>query len=112
MAFRTDTRALVMAVLMDGPLHGYGISKAIRERSESALKLSEGQLYPILHDLEEAGCVVAEWEMQEGDPPRRVYALTPKGKKELAKRAAKWQEYANAVGSVLAVAPKMKVSHE
>jgi len=101
-----------MAVLTGGPLHGYGISKAIRERSGSALKLGEGQLYPILHELEEMGCVVAEWEMQEGDPPRRVYALTEKGKKELAKRAAKWSEFTAAVGSVLSVAPQLNVSHE
>lgn len=103
---------MVMAVLTGGPLHGYGISKAIRERSGSALKLGEGQLYPILHELEEMGCVVAEWEMQEGDPPRRVYALTEKGMKELAKRAAKWSEFTAAVGSVLSVAPQLKVSHE
>jgi PadR family transcriptional regulator PadR len=101
-----------MAVLLDGPSHGYGISKAIRERSGDALKLGEGQLYPILHELEEAGQVVAEWEMQEGDPPRRVYALTEAGKKELAKRAAKWAEFTAAVGSVLSVAPRLEVSHE
>ena len=101
-----------MAVLVEGPTHGYGISKAIRERSGSALKLGEGQLYPILHELEEKGFVVAEWEMQEGDPPRRVYALTDTGKKELATRAAKWSEYANAVGSVLSAAPRLEVSHE
>lgn len=109
MAYRTDTRALVMAVLSKGPAHGYGISKAIREQSGSALKLGEGQLYPILHELEESGFVAAEWEIQEGDPPRRVYTLTPKGKKELAKRAAKWSEFANAVSSVLSAAPEMKV---
>jgi DNA-binding PadR family transcriptional regulator len=114
MAYRTDTRALVLAILRDGPTHGYGISKSIRERSGSALKLGEGQLYPILHELEETGCVTAEWEMQEGDPPRRVYALTEKGVKELSERAKKWSDFADAVGSVLSVAPmpRLEASHE
>lgn len=112
MAYRTDTRALVLGVLKHGPAHGYGISKRIRELSANALKLGEGQLYPILHELEETGCVSAEWEIQDGDPPRRVYSLTPKGTKELSRRAALWSEFADAVGSVLSAAPELKVSHE
>jgi DNA-binding PadR family transcriptional regulator len=112
MGYRTDTRALVMAVLTDGPSHGYGISKTIRERSNAALKLGEGQLYPILHELEEIGCVAAEWEMQDGDPPRRIYSLTEKGRKELAARAAKWSEFTNAVGSILPAVPKLEATHE
>lgn len=110
MSYRTDTRALVMATLADGPRHGYGIAKAIRELSDEVLKLGEGQLYPVLHDLEEQGFVVAEWEMQDGDPPRRVYALTSKGRTELEARAKKWHSYAAAVANVL---PKpMEPAHE
>lgn len=90
-----------MAVLRNGPTHGYGIAKEIREKSGTALKLGEGQLYPILHELEETGCVTAEWEMQNGDPPRRVYALTEKGGKELAQRTKQWRDFTSAVGSIL-----------
>ncbi|MGV3618181.1 MAG: PadR family transcriptional regulator [Fimbriimonas sp.] len=101
MSYRTDTRALVLATLSEGPRHGYAISRAIRRLSDDVLKLGEGQLYPVLHDLEEQGLVTAEWEMQEGDPPRRVYALTEKGRAELAARAKKWFAFADAVASVL-----------
>jgi PadR family transcriptional regulator, regulatory protein PadR len=110
MSYRTDTRALVLATLADGPRHGYGIARAIRDLSEEVLKLGEGQLYPVLHDLEEQGLVTAEWEMQDGDPPRRVYALTAKGRADLVTRAKKWHDYAAAVANVL---PKpMEPAHE
>lgn len=111
MSYRTDTRALVLAVLRDGPTHGYGIAKSIRERSGAALKLGEGQLYPILHELEARGFVVADWEMQDGDPPKRVYSLTEKGGQELRERAKQWNDFANAVGSVLSLS-KLEPSHE
>jgi DNA-binding PadR family transcriptional regulator len=110
MSYRTDTRALVLAVLAEGPRHGYAISRTIREISSEVLKLGEGQLYPVLHDLEDQGLVVAEWEMQEGDPPRKVYALTEAGRSELAKRAARWHAFAEAVAAVLPKSPE--VAHD
>ena len=101
MGYRTDTRALVLAVLRGGAKHGYGIGKAVREISGNALKLGEGQLYPILHELEEKGWISGEWEIVEGDPPRRVYAITDAGLKELERRRSKWKEFVDSVGLVL-----------
>jgi DNA-binding PadR family transcriptional regulator len=109
MSYRTDTKALVLAVLQDGPLHGYGISREIKRRSSEALKLGEGQLYPILHALEEQGWVAGEWELQQGDPPRKVYCLTESGHGELQKRAEKWLKFTGAVASVL---QKTEAAHE
>ncbi|MEZ0324873.1 MAG: PadR family transcriptional regulator [Fimbriimonas sp.] len=106
MSYRTDTKALVLAVLADRPMHGYGISREIKRRSEEALKLGEGQLYPILHALEEQGWIKGEWEMQDGDPPRKVYALTESGVAELAKRAKSWMSFAGAVAAVLGQKPE------
>lgn len=105
MSFRTDTKALVLAILAESPNHGYGISRAIKERSSEVLKLGEGQLYPVLHALEESGWVVAEWEMQDGDPPKRVYRITPAGQAELESRAKTWQVFAEAVAQVLPRTP-------
>ena len=55
---------------------GYGIAKAIRETSDGVLKLGEGQLYPALHALEEAGWVTAEWGVTAGNRRARYYRLT------------------------------------
>jgi PadR family transcriptional regulator, regulatory protein PadR len=105
MTYRTDTKALVLAVLRDGPQHGYGIGKAIKELSGDVLKLGEGQLYPILHELEERGWVEGNWEIQDGDPPRKVYSITESGLAELAERSKKWSAFSGAVASVLNTAP-------
>ena len=111
MSYRTDTRALVLAALKDGPKHGYAIGKSIREGSGDLLKLGEGQLYPLLHELEEKGFVSGEWEGVPGDPPRRVYTLTSTGEGELLRRAKKWADFAGAVGSLLSTS-KLETSHE
>jgi PadR family transcriptional regulator, regulatory protein PadR len=111
MNYRTDTKALVLAVLSDKELHGYAISKAVKELSDDVLKLGEGQLYPILHGLEESGWIIGEWQMQQGDPPRKVYRITEQGRAELARRAKSWMNFAGAVANVLGGA-KMEPSHE
>ncbi|MCB8932695.1 MAG: helix-turn-helix transcriptional regulator [Fimbriimonadaceae bacterium] len=114
MRYRTDTRALVLAVLAEEPLHGYGISKAIKARSSKVLKMGEGQLYPILHELEERGWVTAEWEMQDEDPPRRVYSITEEGGGELKRRSKEWETFVSAVGTVLQPPPRrtLEPGHE
>lgn len=101
MAFRTDLEAMVLAALIDGPQHGYAVVRTIRGRSEGVLRLGEGQLYPILHRLEESGLVSGDWEMQDGKPPRKVYSLTDHGHAALAQRRAEWSLFARAVGSVM-----------
>jgi len=101
MAFKTDLEAVILGAVAERPLHGYGIVKVIRERSEGALKAGEGQLYPILHRMEDAGWLTAEWEPQQGKPPRKVYELTEKGRAEFAKRKKAWAEFSQAVSSIL-----------
>ena len=110
MSYRTDTKALVLAVLADGPKHGYAISKEIKLRSDEALKLGEGQLYPILHALEEQGWIKGEWEIQDGDPPRKVYLLLDAGKAELEKRSKEWLSFTKAVAAV--IGKKTEPAHE
>lgn len=101
MTFRTDLEALVLAAVQDRPLHGYGIVRTIRERSHGVFRLGEGQLYPILHRMEEKGWTAGHWEPQDGKPPRKVYSLTPMGREELRARRQSWDLFAEAVDSVL-----------
>jgi DNA-binding PadR family transcriptional regulator len=100
MRLQTDTKALVLSVLANGPKHGYGIAKAIRENSDGVLKLGEGQLYPALHALEDEGWVTAEWD-SNGDQSRRIYAITPAGSEELSRRAERWNAFATGVAKIM-----------
>jgi len=69
----------VLTALLPGPLHGYGIIKAVEEMSGGRVRLRAGTLYAALERLEKAGCVVLDREETSGGPPRRYYRLTPDG---------------------------------
>ena len=101
MAFKGDLEAMVLGVLQDGDLHGYEISKRIKQVGAKALQVWEGQLYPALHKLERDGYVSATWVQQEGKPPRKVYSLTDEGKKQLTARHRSWQEFSLAIEEVM-----------
>lgn len=101
MTFKGGIEALILASLREQPGHGYAISKRIKSGSQESLKFSEGQLYPALHRLEEAGLITAEWELQEGKPARKTYSITESGLAELQKQLNQWQNFAENVSRVL-----------
>ena len=92
---------LVLAVLADSPLHGYGIAREIEKRSEDALSFGEGTLYPALKTLEKSEFIVGRWsEAAERGPARKVYEITPAGIEELARIRLAWSEYSQSVSRV------------
>jgi PadR family transcriptional regulator PadR len=101
MAFKSDIKALILAALQGEALHGYEIVKRIRETG-AAGRLSEGQIYPYLHELEAANMLTAEWQTDTGGAPRRVYQITPEGRAELDRQRALWTRFVRGVGSMLA----------
>ncbi|MDX2065500.1 MAG: helix-turn-helix transcriptional regulator [Fimbriimonadaceae bacterium] len=100
---RGNTPILVLAILRDGKAHGYAIASEIARRSENALEFKQGTLYPLLHELERDGLIVSEWEIPEGERPRRVYTITETGLSELDKRLRAWQKLSHAVIRVTGV---------
>jgi DNA-binding PadR family transcriptional regulator len=67
---------MILAVLSEGPLHGYGIIKAVESRSESGVLLDPANLYRVLRRMREL-----EW-LEEAEPDalrRRVHRITPTG---------------------------------
>jgi len=91
---------LVLAVLAEGPLHGYAVIEALRERSDEAFDLPEGTVYPVLHRLERAGLLVSSWQVV-GGRRRRTYRLTDPGGQVLETELTAWYEFASAVARVL-----------
>ena len=53
---------LVLSVLGSEDLYGYRIIKTLEARSDNAFSLKEGTLYPILHALEQEGCLESYWD--------------------------------------------------
>jgi PadR family transcriptional regulator, regulatory protein PadR len=96
-----NTPTLLLAVLHQGPLHGYAIAREIERRSNEALHLGEGSLYPALRTLERVGLVVSRWEPQASGPARKIYELTEAGHAEIVTRTRSWREFVEAVENVI-----------
>lgn len=92
---------LILKTLSRGPLHGYGISRWLRETSADAFRVEEGALYPALRRLEKRGMVASEWGVTETGREAKFYRLTPAGEAELASGVRSWDRYAEAMGRVL-----------
>src|ERR687896_2167453 len=98
------TLALMILKTLDvlGPLHGYGVARRIEETSGHRLALNYGTLYPALLKLEQEGFVKAEWRQSENNRRAKYYALTPAGRKRLAREAREWHKTADLIAAFLA----------
>ena len=92
---------LILQTLRWGPQHGYAITQLIRARSEDALQVETGSLYPALHRLERRGWLKSEWRKTESNQRAKYYRLTAPGKEQLASERAQWDGLVNAVAGVL-----------
>jgi transcriptional regulator len=92
---------LVLKTLVMGPLHGYGIAKAIHANSDESLAIEFGSLYPALKRLELKGWIDSKWEISEQNRRAKYYRLTAAGKKHLHQEQSQWLEFATAVARVM-----------
>lgn len=74
-------RLYLLALLEEGPRHGYEIIKALSDRFGGTYSPSAGTVYPRLSKLEAEGLLATE-----SDGRRTIYRLTPAGQEELAGR--------------------------
>ena len=95
---------LVLRVLARGEQHGYGIARAIQERSKDVLQVEEGSLYPALHRMEKRGWIDARWGQSDSNRRAKFYSLTRKGRAELTVQSENWQRVSGAVARVLRLA--------
>ncbi len=96
---------LILHTLRQGPRHGYAICRAIRERSQEALRVEEGALYPALRRLEKKGLLASHWDVSETGRQARFYRLTERGRRRLEDAVADWRRYVDAMKSVLEAGP-------
>jgi PadR family transcriptional regulator len=92
---------LILKTVALGPLHGWGISKRIRERSGDVLQVNQGSLYPALYRLEDRGWVESEWGISAEGRRAKFYRLTAEGRKQFSAERAQWRIFTAAVDDVL-----------
>lgn len=96
---------LALRTLHFGPLHGYGIAKAIRSTSNEMLNIEFGSLYPALKRLEARGWIASKWETSAHNRRAKYYRLTSAGRKQLTRERSKWAEFVEAIALVMGSAP-------
>jgi PadR family transcriptional regulator PadR len=99
-AIRGHLDGLLLSVLAEGPGHGYDITRRLTASSGGRLGVPEGSLYPALHRLERSGSVTSTWERSDGRR-RRVYRITPAGRRAAADTRREWRAFSTAVDRVL-----------
>ena len=92
---------LILRTLAWEPMHGYGISRWINDRSDGALAVEDAALYQALHRLERKGLVEAEWRTSEKNHRARYYSLTQDGRARLQEEVAELRQYVAALFTVL-----------
>ena len=75
----------LLALLANGPAHGYELKLAMEQRFGAVLPpLNAGQIYTTLSRLQRDGLVDDDAVAQNGRPNKRVYRLTEQGRVELS----------------------------
>lgn len=92
----------VLAALLDGPLHGYGIIKRAGELSDGEVRLSTGTLFGALDRLVDAGLVEAGVEEKVEGRVRRSYTLTQDGHAAITAEAGRLRRAAHVVEASIA----------
>ncbi len=87
----------VLASLLEGPLHGYGIIKRAAALSNNRVRLATGTLYTALDRLAAEGYVRLVSEAIVNGRARRTYGLTDAGAAALRTEAARMAEAAKVV---------------
>ena len=87
----------ILAALLEGPLHGYGIIKQAAKLSDGRVRLTAGTLYGALDRLAEEGLILADRQEVVEGRTRRYYRLTDHGIHALQGEAARMQQAARVV---------------
>ena len=93
-----------------GPLHGYGIARRIEQISGDLLHLNQGTLYPALLRMEQEKWISSKWGASEKNRKAKFYAITPAGRRQLARTTDDWQRMSTTIerflGSIADLAPE------
>jgi transcriptional regulator len=92
---------LILKSLHLEPLHGWGISKRLRQLSRDALQVNQGSLYPALYRLENQKLVAATWGISPEGRRAKFYRLTARGRRRLEKERESWGAFTAAVSLIL-----------
>jgi DNA-binding PadR family transcriptional regulator len=78
----------ILVALAEEDTHGYALSKRIEMMSGGLVRITGGTLYPLIKQMLDDGWI-AQTAAAPGDPRRRAYRLTPRGRRIAQAEAAR-----------------------
>jgi transcriptional regulator len=88
-----------------GSQHGYGIARRIEQVSGDHVLLNQGTIYASLIRLQQRGWISSEWGTSDNNRKAKFYAITRRGRKQLAEETVYWQRLSGVMGRMLALQP-------
>src|ERR671920_1484649 len=85
---------LILKTISWQPMHGYAVSRWIRQRTDDVLAVEDAALYQALHRLERHGWIESEWGLSENNRRAKFYQLTSLGRRQLRAKSTSWARYA------------------
>jgi PadR family transcriptional regulator AphA len=76
-------RTILLGYLKYQPMTGYDLKQNLDHSISHFWHAHHSQIYTALRKMEEEGLVTSEIFPQDGSPDRRVYTITPAGRKEV-----------------------------
>lgn len=86
-AGKGDIRSAILSLLAEGPSNGYGLIKAIVEKTGGAWRPSPGSVYPTLQQLVDEELIVSR-----GDGRKTEFELTDAGRGHVEQHAAAFEK--------------------
>lgn len=95
----------VLASLMAGPLHGYGVAKRAEKLSDGRVRLTAGTLYGALDRLVNNGLITVDGESVVDGRRRRNYRITDAGNAAALAEVDRLRSAAKAVELSISLGP-------
>ena len=93
---------LILAALLEDELHGYGLIKAVEERSEGEVELDPANLYRALRRMQRDGWIREVRSSEDAGARRRTYAITASGRALLRREVERLDQLLRQVRPALA----------
>lgn len=91
---------VVLASLAAEPCYGGALLERLARHP--GIEMTAGTLYPLLTRQRSAGLLETHWEESPSGPPRKIYTITPQGRRHLGELEQEWEALQRAVGLLLA----------
>ena len=96
-----STTMLILNLLEKKDMYGYDMIDSLKKSSKDTFMLKAGTLYPLLHNLEKKGMVIAYEGKSEKGRIRKYYKITASGKGLLKDKEKEWSLFTNTINNIL-----------